>query len=93
MRKHPAPAAPVLPPVPPPPPIPVFSDPTFIGKSFVLEDTLMYIKRESYHLEFFTYDPMTETVAPVYRIQRQWQTLKGWTRNLVPRRIRSWSRT
>lgn len=34
----------------------MFSDPKFIGKSYLLEDTTMYIKREAYLLEFFAYE-------------------------------------
>lgn len=34
----------------------MFSDPKFIGKSYLLEDTAMYIKREAYMLEFFAYE-------------------------------------
>jgi hypothetical protein len=34
----------------------MFSDPKFIGKSFLLEDTTMYIKREAWMLEFFAYE-------------------------------------
>jgi len=33
----------------------MFADPKFIGKSFLLEDTTMYIRREAYMLEFFAY--------------------------------------
>lgn len=33
-----------------------FADPKFIGKSYLLEDTTMYIKREAYLLEFFAYE-------------------------------------
>ena len=33
----------------------MFADPKFIGKSFMLEDTTMYIRREAYMLEFFSY--------------------------------------
>ncbi len=32
-----------------------FADPKFIGKNFVLEPPTMYVKREAYFLEFFTY--------------------------------------
>lgn len=32
-----------------------FSDPNFIGKSYSLEDTTMYVRREAYFLEFFAY--------------------------------------
>lgn len=35
-----------------------FADPKFIGKSFVLEDTTMYIRREAFMLEFFAYETM-----------------------------------
>jgi hypothetical protein len=33
-----------------------FSDPKFIGKSYLLEDTTMFVKREAYFLEFFAYE-------------------------------------
>lgn len=33
----------------------MFADPKFIGKSFMLEDTTMYLKREAFMLEFFSY--------------------------------------
>lgn len=33
----------------------MFSDPKFIGKNYLLEDTTMYIKREAFMLEFFAY--------------------------------------
>lgn len=41
----------------------MFSDPKFIGKSFLLEDTTMYIKREAYMLEFFSYETMGGTIG------------------------------
>ncbi len=41
----------------------MFSDPKFIGKSFLLEDTTMYIKREAYLLEFFAYETMGGTIG------------------------------
>lgn len=34
----------------------MFADPKFVGKSFLLEDTTMYIKREAWMLEFFAYE-------------------------------------
>jgi len=34
----------------------MFSDQKFIGKSFTLEDTTMYVKRDAYMLEFFAYE-------------------------------------
>lgn len=39
-----------------------FGNPTFIGKSFVLEDQTMYIRREAYVMEFFAYE--TRNVLP-----------------------------
>lgn len=36
----------------------MFGDPKFIGKSYLLEDTTLYIKRESYLLEFFAYETL-----------------------------------
>lgn len=33
----------------------MFADPAYIGKNFVLEDTTMYIRREAFMLEFFSY--------------------------------------
>jgi hypothetical protein len=40
-----------------------FSDPKFIGKSYVLEDTVMYIRREAYMLEFFAYETLGGTIG------------------------------
>lgn len=34
----------------------MFADPKFLGKSYMLEDTTMYIRREAYMLEFFAYE-------------------------------------
>lgn len=33
-----------------------FADPTFMGKSFSLEDVVMYIERKAFMLEFFAYE-------------------------------------
>jgi len=41
----------------------MFADPKFIGKSFLLEDTTMYIKREAYLLEFFAYETLGGTIG------------------------------
>ena len=41
----------------------MFSDPKFIGKSYVLEDTTMYIRREAFMLEFFAYETMGGTIG------------------------------
>jgi hypothetical protein len=40
-----------------------FSDPKFIGKFFVLEDTTMYIRREAFMLEFFAYETIGATLG------------------------------
>ncbi len=41
----------------------MFADPKFMGKSFVLEDTTMYVKREAYMLEFFAYETTGGTIS------------------------------
>jgi hypothetical protein len=41
----------------------MFSDPKFIGKSYLLEDTTMYIKREAFMLEFFAYETMGAAIG------------------------------
>lgn len=38
-------------------------DPTFIGKSFLLEDETLYIRREAVQLEFFAYETMGESAV------------------------------
>lgn len=35
-----------------------FSDPKFIGKSYELEPTSLYVKREAYFIEFFAYETL-----------------------------------
>ncbi len=40
-----------------------FADPKFIGKSYVLEDTTMYIRREAYMLEFFAHETTGGTIG------------------------------
>ena len=40
-----------------------FADPKFIGKSYVLEDTTMYIRREAYMIEFFAYETLGGTIG------------------------------
>lgn len=47
-----------------------FADPKFIGKSYVLEDTTMYIRREAYMLEFFAYETMGGTIGHTSGIAR-----------------------
>jgi len=41
----------------------MFSDPRFIGKAFLLEDTTMYVKREAFMIEFFAYQTMGATIG------------------------------
>lgn len=41
----------------------MFADPKFIGKSYILEDTTMYIKREAFMLEFFAYETCGGTLG------------------------------
>ena len=92
------PGGPTLPvPAPPPTavaPVYMFSDPVFIGKSYVLESTTAYVKRESYLLEFFAYETQgcaignTEDLArgrrlwPIERVTRYFRT--------AARRMRLW---
>lgn len=40
-----------------------FADPKFLGKHLMLEDTTMYVRREAYFLEFFSYQSSGLTVA------------------------------
>jgi hypothetical protein len=40
-----------------------FADPKFIGKSYILEDTTMYIRREAYMIEFFAYETLGGTIG------------------------------
>lgn len=40
-----------------------FADPKFIGKSFLLEDTTMYIRREAFFIEFFAYESIGATLG------------------------------
>jgi hypothetical protein len=41
----------------------MFADPRFIGKSYLLEDTTMHIKREAYMLEFFAYETLGGSIG------------------------------
>jgi hypothetical protein len=47
-----------------------FSDPKFIGKFYVLEDTTMYIRREAYMLEFFAYETIGASIGHTSGIAR-----------------------
>ena len=41
----------------------MFADPRFIGKSFLLEDTTMHIKREAFMIEFFAYETLGGSIG------------------------------
>lgn len=47
-----------------------FADPKFIGKSYVLEDTTMYIRREAFMLEFFAYETLGGTIGHTSGLSR-----------------------
>lgn len=47
-----------------------FADPKFIGKSYVLEDTTMYIRREAYFLEFFSYEEIGGAIGHTSGLSR-----------------------
>lgn len=48
----------------------MFADPKFIGKSYLLEDTTMYIRREAYMIEFFAYQTMGGSIGHAGGIAR-----------------------
>ncbi|MEM0441523.1 MAG: hypothetical protein QW463_08005 [Candidatus Caldarchaeum sp.] len=48
----------------------MFADPKFIGKSFILEDTTLYIKREHFMLEMFFYETIGATIGHVGGLAR-----------------------
>lgn len=41
----------------------IFASPEFLGKSYVLEDTTMYVDKRAYNLEFFAYAERGATIA------------------------------
>jgi len=41
----------------------MFGDPRFIGKSYLLEDTTMHIKREAFMIEFFAYETLGGSIG------------------------------
>jgi hypothetical protein len=47
-----------------------FADPKFIGKSYMLEDTTMYIRREAFMLEFFAYETMGGAIGHTSGLSR-----------------------
>lgn len=48
----------------------MFSDPKFIGKSFMLEDTTMFIKREAFMVEFFAYETTGGAIGHIGGLSR-----------------------
>lgn len=48
----------------------MFADPKFVGKSFILEDTTMYIDRKAYMLEFFAYETLGGSIGNTNSIAR-----------------------
>lgn len=47
-----------------------FGDPRAIGKSFLLEDTVMHIKREAFMIEFFAYETLGGAIGNVSALAR-----------------------
>jgi hypothetical protein len=43
----------------------MYADPKFIGRAYLLEDTVMYVKREAWFLEFFAYEMLGSTIGNV----------------------------
>ena len=41
----------------------LFASPEFLGKSFILEDTTMYVEKKAYNLEFFAYCERGATIG------------------------------
>lgn len=48
----------------------MFADPKFVGKSFLLEDTTLYIDRKAYMLEFFAYETLGGAIGNTNAIAR-----------------------
>lgn len=48
----------------------MFADPKFIGKSFLLEDTTMFVKREAFMIEFFAYETTGGAIGHVGGLAR-----------------------
>jgi hypothetical protein len=48
----------------------LFSEPKFMGKFFVLEDTTMYIDRKAFMLEFFAYESIGSAIANIAAVGR-----------------------
>lgn len=48
----------------------LFADPKFIGKSFMLEDATLFIKREAFMIEYFAYETTGGAIAHVGGLAR-----------------------
>jgi hypothetical protein len=48
----------------------MFGDPKAIGKSYILEDTTMYIKNEAYMIEFFCYETIGGSIGNTSALAR-----------------------
>lgn len=48
----------------------MFADPKFLGKSYILEDTTMYIERKAFMLEFFAYETLGGSIGNTNSIAR-----------------------
>jgi len=48
----------------------MFADPKFLGKSFILEDTTLYVDRKAYMLEFFAYETLGGAIGNTNAIAR-----------------------
>ena len=48
----------------------MFADPKFLGKSFVLEDTTLYVDRKAYMLEFFAYETLGGAIGNTNAVAR-----------------------
>lgn len=47
-----------------------FADPKFIGKLYILEDTTMYVRRESFFIEFFAYEELGGAIGHTSSVAR-----------------------
>lgn len=47
-----------------------FADPKFLGKFLILEDATMYVKREAFMLEFYSYENLGLTIANTNSLSR-----------------------
>ena len=48
----------------------MFADPKFLGKSFILEDTTLFVDRKAYMLEFFAYETLGGAIGNTNAVAR-----------------------